>query len=163
MNRKAVLFAAVWCLVFLLGSGLWFATTWCLCGAAQKGVNPVWENRNCSLLHHHSEAVHQTERRGLTGWKLCLSSAVTKERQGIAALCFWLSSVIWKRDPVSQPGRKQVLSPVVLLSHYTSCGLKVEPAPVNIPQWLWKKKKCRSKKKKHCSEIRMFHAGAEKK
>lgn len=83
-----------------------------------------------------------------------------KKRLRIVALCLWLSSVIWDWDPVSQPGRKQVLSPVVLLSHYASCRLKAEPAPVNIPRWLWKKQKCRREKKKEetlCGEIQMFH------
>lgn len=72
-----------------------------------------------------------------------------------------------KQDPVSQPGRKQVLVPVVLLSHYASSRrLKVEPAPVNIPPWLvvkeTKEMQEREKRVKHCGEIECLKTGRPK-
>lgn len=91
--------------------------------------------RTETVIIHSTEGVNWMKT-GRTYLQLWLN-----KRQGIVVLCFWLSSVIWEQDPVSQPGRQQVLLPVVLLSRYTSRGLEPEPAPVDIPQWLWKKQK----------------------
>lgn len=136
-----------------------FATTRCLCGPERHETRVTRRKP----WPHHSLAL-QTERKGLTAWKLYVLIFSCDKIKGwrIVALCFWLSSVIWEQDPVSQPSRQQVLLPVVLLSHYASCGLKVEPAPVNIPQWLWKKQKCRKRKEKHCGEIHASHRNWKK-
>lgn len=124
---------------------LCYCSCWGLvCDLPPHGVSvvqsrKVWsKNCNRNLLHHRSEAVHQTEHAGLGLIKYKnLSSAMTNSR-------------VWLGNGIQFPSlrRKQVLAPVVLLSHYASCALKVEPAPVNIPQRLSKKQKCRRKRKK---------------
>lgn len=125
---------------------LCYCSCWGLvCDLPPHGVSvvqsrKVWsKNCNWNLLHHRSEAVHQTEHAGLGLIKYKnLSSAMTNSR-------------VWLGNGIQFPSlrRKQVLAPVVLLSHYASCALKVEPAPVNIPQRLSKKQKCRRKRRKN--------------
>lgn len=66
--------------------------------------------RTETVIIHSTEGVNWMKT-GRTYLQLWLN-----KRQGIVVLCFWLSSVIWEQDPVSQPGRQQVLLPVVLLS-----------------------------------------------
>lgn len=122
--------------MFPVHGGVWFVichhmvSLWCSPERCEAQLR-VWQ------LHHYS--AYQTEHKKSTGWKLDVFVFSCDKRKGKdSGALFLLSSVIWEWDPVSQPGRKQVLSPVVLLSHYASYRLKVEPAPVNVPQWLWK-------------------------